>query len=209
MRYYQTYFRKLTFLEWLLYFSSSKTKQDFKNEDERIRNLIENNYKIFEQMGREEVSRDYRSSADVAKTYNNTCSRCNSVGKAVDKISQVKGSGNISGDFIFGIGSISGGSSIDTNAVNHCNACGHEWVKKEATFGRTKDKCKSLLWAVEGYFLKNHDYRKGIVDEIKNKGVSAEALYHAIHEEKCLGDYDSAFEALTLEVLRKHFVSIL
>ena len=60
-----------------------------------------------------------------ANSRDGQCPKCRSKNKIVDKITHVQGKGSAGGN-LFGI---SGSVLIDTEAVNHCNDCGHEWKK--------------------------------------------------------------------------------
>ena len=72
---------------------------------------------------------------------NSTCPKCNS--KSInDRIRRIKGEGSVSGTFssslLFGSGSLSGHSEVDTEPVNKCNDCGHEWKKYKVSYKSAK-----------------------------------------------------------------------
>ena len=79
---------------------------------------------------------------------NSNCSKCNSK-NVLSKYERVKGKGSfdMSGDFVFGIGSIhgSGKSSIDTHKVNECGDCGNQWEIYDYDYKLTYKELKSYI----------------------------------------------------------------
>lgn len=86
-------------------------------------------------------SKKYDDSINYAKEKNSKCPKCESL-DVNDRIKRQQGSisGDIDGSFrsslFYGSGYISGNirGNLDTNEVNKCNSCGHEWKKYSSHF---------------------------------------------------------------------------
>lgn len=74
----------------------------------------------------------------------------------VNKISQVRGSGNVSSGIFF---TVTGSVSINTYPVNHCNNCGNEWEKFKTKSISETDVLRVCLNYL-GAILKNSDEKK-------------------------------------------------
>jgi len=85
------------------------------------------------------ANEERRDQRDFVERRDSICPHCKKSGDdIVDKIADVGGKGNVSGSFALGFGSVSGGMSVSTGAVNHCNGCGNEWAKaKTKSISRT------------------------------------------------------------------------
>jgi len=91
--------------------------------------------------------------------HNGKCPNCRDDKNIVDKIQRVHG--KTSGSFhVIGGGSVYGW--VDTDGVNHCNSCGHQWIKhkwKTIDTDRTiwhinSDLCGSMEWKHYEYIQK-------------------------------------------------------
>lgn len=110
--------------------------------------------------------------------HNNICGNCGNTDtlKIVDKIAQVQGRGEVEGEIHGGLfstyGHIYGKSETDTNAVNHCAVCGHQWKKEERGIKWRSDiiadRLQSLKWYIEDD-VKNieNNYRQDVYDSFK------------------------------------------
>lgn len=96
-------------------------------------------------IAQEKASEQNSKSYDTAKILNGKCPKCGGL-NLVDKISNVGGSGYVSGD-LFGV---YGSSEIRTVAVNHCcnPNCGHEWKKAEKYYHDKNGVIRSWSWAI-------------------------------------------------------------
>ena len=74
------------------------------------------------------ASQEFREQKENQLAHDSRCPKCRE-SDVVDKIRKTEGEGKVGGNFYLGFGNVSGRMSIDTNAVNHCNECGHEWEK--------------------------------------------------------------------------------
>lgn len=80
------------------------------------------------------ASQEWKEIKENQKSRDGQCPNCKAREDIVNKIRQVKGSGNVGGNFYFGFGSVSGSMSLDTDEVNHCNNCGNEWKKSKTKY---------------------------------------------------------------------------
>lgn len=94
---------------------------------------------------------------EIDKRYNTICPNCRGV-NVNDRIKRQQGSieGSIHGSgssfLFFGSSSISGSvhGSLDTNEVNKCNDCGHEWKKTNRTYTYCSDVYEKMCRFVIG-----------------------------------------------------------
>jgi hypothetical protein len=87
----------------------------------------------------EVAQQEFKEHKENQKAHDNRCPKCRAMqDKIVDKIRSVEGSGKVGGDFYLGFGSVKGSVSINTEAVNYCKSCDHEWKKfKVKYFSKT------------------------------------------------------------------------
>jgi len=150
-------------------------------------------------------SKDYREQINNRDNSNSNCPKCK--GKhIVDKIAHVNGSGSVSGSFYLGSGSIYGSSSLDTNSVNHCNDCGHQWKKYVINYKSNAEYLATLFNDFNDYNNGNFISKYNTVLETFN-GLYAESLYKKFNEvyDNC---YISTQDNLNLEIFRKYFKSV-
>jgi DNA-directed RNA polymerase subunit M/transcription elongation factor TFIIS len=132
------------------------------------------------------------------------CPRCGGT-QVVDRIAQVIGKGSVSGSFSLGYGSVYGSSNIDTNGVNHCSKCGHEWKKYKNNYKWASDIITDYLNGLMTHFEGKYDFAEKYY--IKLKPYYAETIYSLLLKHG--GDtYSSTQEGMTLKLLRENFTSI-
>jgi len=124
----------------------------------------------------------------------------------VDKICNIKGKSN--GKLSLGYGSI--GILIETEAVNHCNACGNEWKKF-----KTKEISKTHIIRLAFKYLcdiinnpeeKKKEWKLETI-AIIFEGCTAESIFNLRFDNN---DYlnDEINKKLTLRCLRKYYWSV-
>jgi hypothetical protein len=117
----------------------------------------------------------------------------------VDKIANGGGSGSVGGN-LFGV---YGSSSTDTEPVNNCNDCGHQWKKSERYNLKIDNIIYSIFNDLAGYIKgEKYSWMKKRYEDLKD--YHAETLYRLNHE--TCNEYSSS--RLSLETLRKYFKSI-
>jgi hypothetical protein len=152
---------------------------------------------------------EYDEQLEAKQFHDGRCPRCREKEKIVDRISHVQGSSIIDSSFILGFGSIHGSMSIDTVAVNHCNTCGHEWIKFKTKYvSNTK-----ILRVVLNYLAeiltdaseKNRSWKLEAIQVFD--GCSAETIYklRSVHQNYL---HDETIEKLSLSCLRQYYKSI-
>jgi hypothetical protein len=133
-----------------------------------------------------------------------TCPRCKGT-QVVDRIAQVIGKGSVSGSFSLGYGSVYGSSKIDTNEINHCSICGHEWKKYKNNYKWASDIITDYLNNLKSHFEGKYDFYEHIYNKLKP--YYAETIYKLLLEKG--GDcYFTTQRELTLELLRNKFDSV-
>jgi len=156
------------------------------------------------------ASIEWKEQKENQVTHDGQCPRCKDKASIVDKISHVKGRGKVGGDFKLGFGSINGSMNIDTDEINHCNKCGHEWKKFKTKYVSKTDIIRVALNYL-GDILKNPEVNKNYSwkhDAIKVfENSYAESIKSLILKHK---DYlkNSTIDVLSLKVLRKKYKSI-
>ena len=109
---------------------------------------------------------------------NETCPRCKAGKKdIVDKIRRVKG--EVDGEFFLGFGSVEG--ETDTESVNHCNKCGHEWKKEETSYSDMRESAMSQILGPMYYFFNND--QDNTSDELKKFSARAIRIFIKKHED--------------------------
>jgi hypothetical protein len=99
-------------------------------------------------MGRCDViaSQEFKEQKENQRTHDGRCPRCRAMqDKIVDKIRNVEGQGKVGGDFYLGFGSISGRMEINSEAVNYCKTCKHEWKKFKIKYVHKTDIVRVAL----------------------------------------------------------------
>ncbi len=151
------------------------------------------------------ASREYEEQKENQKTHDERCPKCRAKkDMIVDKIEQVEGKGNVSGN-LFGV---SGSMEIDTNTVNHCNVCGHQWKKFKTKYVSKTDILRVTLKYLND-LIDNPEHNKRLTWKIEAiqvfDGCHAEAITMMANEEK---RYVRGKEYLRNTVLRKYYPSI-
>ena len=151
------------------------------------------------------ASQEYEEQKENQRTHDNRCPLCRAKkNQIVDKIEQVEGKGNVSGN-LFGV---SGSMEIDTNTVNHCNVCGHQWKKFKTKYVSKTDILRVTLKYLND-LIDNPEHNKRLTWKIEAiqvfDGCHAEAITMMANEEK---RYVRGKEYLRNTVLRKYYPSI-
>ena len=155
------------------------------------------------------ASQEYKEQKENQRTHDERCPKCRAnQDKIVDKVRLVEGKGSVDGSFFLGFGNVSGSMKIDTNTVNHCTVCGHQWKKF-----KTKYVSKTGILRVTLNYLsdliKDPDYNKKLswkIDAIEIfDGCHAEAITMVVNEES---RYLRSKGYLRNAVLRKYYPSI-
>jgi DNA-directed RNA polymerase subunit M/transcription elongation factor TFIIS len=103
----------------------------------------------------QEISDEYNEGVRKKISDSSKCSKCGSL-NVIDRISRLQGSldGDLSGSQFFGFGSISGSlrGELDTNEVNQCRDCGHQWKKYSPNWEWSdsvlKDRVEKVYYAL-------------------------------------------------------------
>ena len=135
--------------------------------------------------------------------HDNICPNCRATQDAiVDKISSVVGKGNVRGNLFV----VYGSSSIETKAVNHCNNCGHQWMKYK-TKSITKFEVIMVVFRylydviIEPERNKDYTWKHDAIKFLKN--CHAESIFLIQNDNTC-----SIKTKLKLKQLRKKYESI-
>ena len=155
------------------------------------------------------ASQEYQEQKENQKSHDNRCPLCRAKkDQIVDKIEQVEGKGSVDGSFYLGFGSVSGSMNIDTNPVNHCNNCGHEWKKFKTKYVSKTDILRVTLKYLND-LIDNPEHNKRLtwkIDAIQVfDGCHVEAITMLVKEEH---RYMHSNNKLRNAVLRKYYPSI-
>lgn len=139
----------------------------------------------------------------ICTSLNDECPRCRSK-DVVDKIARVQGHGEVHGDFSLGFGYVHGYSNTDTNGVNNCNKCGHQWKKYERNYESRDSILKDWVHCVEHFFRGFNSLGEDTVKMLMGLGVKAESIHKLMDKH-----YSSYFSRkATLKLLRTKFKSV-
>jgi hypothetical protein len=104
---------------------------------EALMNIIKDDLLILEGRAAAESAQHSDFSRKLKNESDSTCPKCKST-NINERIKRIEGDfkSALRGSSSFGFGSISGSGSgkIDTNEVNKCNDCHHEWKKREMKY---------------------------------------------------------------------------
>ena len=155
------------------------------------------------------ASQEYKEQKENQRTHDERCPLCRAKkDQIVDKVRQVEGKGSVDGSFYLGFGNVSGSMEIDTNSVNHCNVCGHEWKKFKTKYVSKTDILRVTLKYLND-LIDNPAHNRRLswkVEAVKVfDGCHAEAIRMLVDEEK---RYVRGSGNLRKIVLRKYFPSI-
>lgn len=170
----------------------------------RQRNIILNGCKIIQERAIEEAHSQNKKKYKEQEYRNTNCPRCFNK-DIVDKISNVNGDGYVSGSFYLGTGSVYGQNHIETNSVNHCNKCGHQWKKYEFSYQFAEDVISDWLYNLNVAIEKKYtfgDYVLNILNDIPAESIWSE--FKRVYD-RC--SYSTQHN-LTLAKIRNQFKSV-
>jgi hypothetical protein len=155
-----------------------------------------------DKIAREEI----KDQLEMKRSRDGQCPHCKAKSDSiVDKICQVQGKSN--GKFRLGYGNI--GILIDTEAVNHCNACGNEWKKfKTKEISQThiiRLAFKYLYDIINNPEEKKKDWKLETIAVFND--CCAEAIFNLRFEYR-YNLTDGINSKLTLSRIRKYYWSI-
>lgn len=151
---------------------------DIKPPKRKLPDWLDNQLIILEKKYDEVYERISSSQQSTATGKNEICPRCKAGKKdIVDKIRRVKG--EVEGDFFLGFGSVEG--ETDTESVNHCNNCGHEWKKEETSYSNIRESVMSQILESMYYFFNNGEDNTS--DELKKFSARAIKIFIKKHDD--------------------------
>lgn len=155
------------------------------------------------------ASVEWKEQKENELAHNGRCPNCRER-IVVDKIRNVEGEGKVGGNFYFGFGGVAGRMEIKTEAVNHCNECGHEWQKFKSKY-ISKTEIVRVALNYLGDYLKDPEKQKRMSWKMEAievfKGRSAEAI-HALTKKHWIYIRPTPRETLKLWKLRKNYPSV-
>ena len=172
-------------------------------------NTLVDETELIKQRCEEIASQEYKEQKENQKAHDKRCPLCRAEkDQIVDKIEQVEGKGSVDGSFYLGFGSVNGSMEIDTNPVNHCNVCGHEWKKFKTKYVSKTDILRVTLNYLSD-LIRDPDHNRKLSWKIEAiqvfDGCHAEAITMLVNEEK---RYVRSKNNLRNTVLKKYYHSI-
>ena len=155
------------------------------------------------------ASQEFKEQKENQHSHDNRCPKCRAKqNMIVDKIRSVEGSGKVDGDFYLGFGSVTGSMNIDTEAVNHCTECGHQWKKFKTKYVSKTDIVRVTLNYL-GDLINNPEHNRRLSWKTEAvqvfDGLHAEAIFMLVNKEK---RYIRNKKYLRNSSLRKFYVSV-
>ena len=155
------------------------------------------------------ASQEFKEQKENQLAHDTRCPKCRER-DVVDKIRDTLGEGKVDGNFYFGFGGVAGRMKVETDAVNHCNECGHEW-KKFKTKYISKTEIVRVALNYLGDYLNDPEKQKRMswkMDAIKVfDNMSAEAIYN-LTKKHWLYMRPTPRQTLKLRKLRKYYPSV-
>jgi hypothetical protein len=125
------------------------------------------------------ASQEFKEQKENELAHNGRCPKCRER-LIVDKIRNVEGGGKVDGNFYFGFGAVAGRMEIKTEAVNHCNECGHEWQKFKSKY-ISKTEVVRVALNYLGDYLKDPEKQKRFDWKMEAIKVFNDRSAEAIH----------------------------
>lgn len=166
--------------------------------------LITHGCLLLRSIAKKEAAEHWKKEYNRKKERDETCPRCRNK-SIVDKISRVMGSGSVNGSFFLGTGSVYGRSEIDTKEVNHCNECGHQWIKYPISYKWEYDFIADWMNDLGKFSQGSDPVRYETVTLLKD--IPAESIWEVSQSVARLLHY-STRENLSLSFLRTKFKSV-
>ena len=145
------------------------------------------------------ASVEWKEQKENQKSHDGQCPNCRVQKDIVEKIRQVKGKGNVGGDFKLGFGSINGSLDIDTHEVNHCNNCGNQWKKFETKYITNTDIIKVALNYLGDIY---HDPERNKTYSWKHDAIKVFEDCHAEAIKLLVNKYDYKLHGTSKKVLK-------
>ena len=157
------------------------------------------------------ASQEFKEQKENQRTYDSRCPKCHAMqDNIVDKIRSTEGQGKVEGNFYLGFGSVKGRIDVNTEAVNYCKTCKHEWKKFKVKYVSKTDIIRVAL-----------NYLAEIIDDpVTNKRMSwkteACQVFDDCYAESILFLRDrherylriKTMQTLKAKRLRKHYLSV-
>jgi Mor family transcriptional regulator len=155
------------------------------------------------------ASQEFKEQKENKIAHDNRCPKCRER-DVVDKIRNTVGNGKAGGNFYLGFGTIAGRMEIKTEAVNHCNECGHEWEKFKSKY-ISKTQIVRVALNYLGDYLADPEKQKRMSWKIEAIKVfndrNAEAIHELVKKHKVYIK-PTPKQTLKLRKLRKHYPSV-
>lgn len=176
-----------------------------KKMDERKFAKIKEEYQILKKRVNDESQKSYDNARERLISANDICPKCNSK-NVNDRIQRLQGSfsGSVSGSSSFFGGSMSGHSSgsIDTNEVNKCNDCGHEWKKYKMSYLGSSDLMDMYFSRLN---CRMEEYRKAKIAKLDKEDLDEK---YASDKEKQEALLSTLIDSYTLKSIKEVFAGI-
>ena len=178
-------------------------KKFFRRPTTEQRQIIVGEYNAFlsdSEERAEMMDEYYRKDAEKR---NNTCPKCGGT-EVVHKIARTHGSGSVSGGGFLSFNHVSGSSKMDTDPVNHCNGCGHQWKKVSGDFSYAFEHTRKALQKLSAHLIHGKELSNYYAKRFK--GMKAESIWRLIDASryKQFGDMSK----VTLDMLKDEYKSI-
>lgn len=173
---------------------------------EQTKILLNDSKLIMERCG-DVANTERKEQTENQKSRDNRCPRCRAKqDKLVDRIASVEGKGSIKGIFYLGFGNVDGSVNINTEAVNHCNVCGHEW-KKFKTKTVTELAIIKVVLNYLSEIINNPEHNKKLSWKTKAIEVFKECHAEAIHNIQTKYSV-GVRHPISIRKLRQHYDSV-
>jgi hypothetical protein len=154
------------------------------------------------------ASKEYAEQKEARESHDSVCPACRTrkeKNNIVNKIRQVHGKGSVGGN-LFGV---SGYMEVDTDEVNHCNACGNEWKKFKIKYVSKSDIVRVALNYL-GSILKDPEEKKYTwkIEAIKVFDDCYAETIVRLRDENSSYIYSSTESQLKLNILRYYYKSV-
>jgi hypothetical protein len=155
------------------------------------------------------ANQEFKEQKENQLAHDTRCPKCRER-DVVDKIRDVLGEGKVGGNHYFGFESVAGRVEIKTEAVNHCNDCGHEWKKFKSKYISKTEIVRVALNYLGDYLAdpenqKRMTWKMEAIEVFENR--CAEAIWELTRKHRVYVK-PTPKQTLKLRKLRKRYPSV-
>jgi hypothetical protein len=179
---------------------------------DKMFSLLKSEYESISNKAENLASKKFRENLDFEKKRNSTCPKCGKT-NVTDRIKRQQGSieGSMDGFHALFLGSVSGSieGNLDTNEVNKCNDCGHEWKKKSNSYESKEeiieDHIDHIRYYLQSFYMAEHCKfnKKDLTEKYNNLQEKRDALMKEAENSLWKKDVMNFWEGYSIDLMER------